>query len=236
VGSFEGQMTTRSYDVQVHAPHSPFQVLLNTRSYDARVITPLEEMNSLAELDYADSGWFFVRGLTGNRRDGLVVVKTPSISTSESFSVTLTTGPHVPHIAMNDCASSSEAVDPQAFDFDNLTGLVTVRGNSSACLSVGEDKDLDSGTAAVEILPCEPGNVKQSWDFSSDGGLRLRSDASRCVDLDRNDRMAEMYYCNSHNMNWLYDGDSGHIISGYDGSCMTPTSPNRARHPTFTYV
>jgi hypothetical protein len=237
VGSFKGQMTTRSYDVRVHAPNAPFQVLLTDAT---GTITILEEMRSLAELDYAASGWFFVKGFTGNHRGGLVVVKTPSIATKESFSVTLTTGTHVPHIALRDCGSSSEAVDPQVFDFDNNTGLVTLRGNSSACLSVGEDRDPDSGTAAVEILPCAPGNAKQSWDFTSEGYLRLRSDAAHCVDLDRTDRMAEMYTCYgppaNPNQKWTHDGTSGRITSGVDGSCMTAASPDGIKQQRVTFV
>merc|ERR1712137_325384 len=74
-GTFDGQLASRAYDLRIHAPHSPFEVELVV----AGTLSLLPEMNSLAELDYAENGWFFVKGLTGGHKGGVVVVKTPSI-------------------------------------------------------------------------------------------------------------------------------------------------------------
>lgn len=88
---------------------------------------------------------------------------------------------------------------------------------------MGVDKDPDSGTPALEILGCDPGNSGQLWVFTG-GHLKLKSGAHGCVDLDGKDRHAEMYACGStlpDNQHWTFDGATGHITTAVDNSCMT---------------
>jgi len=220
-GNFDGQLSSRTYDIRVHAPHAPFDVVFESNAADVNAgATSLSQMNSLAELDYAESGWFFVKGFTGSHKGGVVVVKTTKIPVIESFSVTLTVGPHVPHIVVKSCDTSIS--DSQAFDFSQTSGQITLRSNSSACLSVGVDKDPGSGTPALEILGCDA-NSEQQWVFDS-GRLKLTSGAHGCVDLDGSNHHAEMYSCGStlrDNQHWMYDTTTGYITNAGDGTCMT---------------
>jgi len=217
VGTYKGQLPARSYDFRVHGPHAPFEVLLTKNGS----VTSLPMKNSLSELDYASNGWFFVKGFIGNRKGGMTVVKTPSLAIDEAFSVTLSTGPNVPHISLNACKASSA----QAFDISTGNGQISLRSNSSSCLSVGADKDSDSGTPALEMLACNTSNVNQIWVLEESGNLHLKSDASKCVDLDRNDRRAEMYSCGGPpaqvNQRWIWHNVSGQIVTALDNSCMT---------------
>jgi len=217
IGTYKGQLHARSYDIRVHGPHAPFEVLLKSNS---SVLT-LPQKNSLAELGFAPSGWFFVKGFTGDHKGGVTVVKTTSLPVDEAFSVTLSTGPNVPHISLNSCETSST----QAFDISTITGQISLRSNSSSCLSVGIDKDSDSGTPSVEMLPCDVSNVKQIWVLQKNGNLHLKSDASKCVDLDGADRRAEMYACGGPpaqvNQRWSWDNVTGQIATALDNSCMT---------------
>jgi len=222
IGKFKGQLAARAYDIRVHAPHAPFEVMLesNTANANAGVIM-LPQMNSLSELDYAESGWFFVKGFTGNHKGGVVVVKTAKMTVAESFSVTLSEGPHVPHIVVKSCDASIS--DNQAFDYSQTSGQITLRSNSSACLSVGVDKDPGSGTPALEILGCDSSNTEQQWVFD-EGHLKLKSGAHGCVDLDGSNHHAEMYSCGStlrDNQHWIYDTTTGYITTAVDGTCMT---------------
>eukprot|EP00927_Polykrikos_kofoidii_P065306 TRINITY_DN61084_c0_g1_i1.p1 TRINITY_DN61084_c0_g1~~TRINITY_DN61084_c0_g1_i1.p1 ORF type:complete len:948 (-),score=131.73 TRINITY_DN61084_c0_g1_i1:83-2926(-) len=237
---FDGQLSLRSYDFRIHAPHEPFEVLLesNAAGAEAGEIIKLPKKGSLSELDYAESGWFFVQGFTGNKKGGVVVVKTSKIFITKSFSVSLTTGPHVPHITLKSCSSSQN--NSQQFAYCSMSGLITMRSNSSACLSVGADKDPASGTPTLEILPCSSGDPQQQWDFNG-GFLKLRSGAFGCVDLDTTDFRAEMYSCGSSlrsNQNWTFNSTTGHITTYLDGRCMTaaflttsPTSVDAAKKP-----
>jgi len=220
-GKFDGQLSSRSYDIRVHAPHAPFEVLLESNAADVNAgVTTLSQMNSLSELDYAESGWFFVKGFTGNHKGGVVVVKTAKIPIIESFSVTLTVGPHVPHIVVKSCDASVS--DSQAFDLFP-SGLIALRSNFSSCLSVGVDKDPGSGTPALEMLACDSANSEQLWVFD-EGQLKLKSGAHGCVDLDGTNHHAEMYSCGSTlraNQNWTHDTTTGYITTALDGTCMT---------------
>jgi len=219
VGSFQGQLQARSYDLRIHYPNLPFQVQMTDASGD---VTMVPEMSSLSELDYAQVGWFFSRGTVGNGKGGVVVVKTPSVSTRDAFSVTVLTGPHVPHITLRDCSQNG---DGQAFDYAEDTGLITLRGNSSSCLSVGVDKDPFSRTPAVEMLDCDSAmNSQQQWVFTEVKNLKLQSDASKCIDYESHGR-AEMYSCGGPpaqpNQAWTWDKTTGHITSAKDSRCMT---------------
>jgi len=54
-GSFKGQITSRGYQFQVHAPESPSSVSLKDGGKD----TALQEYTSLDDLNKASSGWYF---------------------------------------------------------------------------------------------------------------------------------------------------------------------------------
>lgn len=221
IGTFDGHLSARSYDIRVHSPHSPFAVGLTNAAGE---MSTLPEMNSLAQLDYAEQGWFFVKGFTGGRKGGVVVVKTSSISTSEGFSVMLSAGANVPHISLTDCNATKS--DVQSFDFAESSGEIRLRSNSSSCLTMSSEKDADSGTPALEMLPCAADSSSlQQWNFTTYSNLNLRSDGTRCVDFDRSDRKAIIYNCGGPppqiNQVWSWESGTGRIVSGLDGSCFT---------------
>lgn len=214
VGSFAGQLEERVYDVRVHMGRTPSEVLLH-----GAVETSLPEQQSLAALDYAASGWFFCKV------DKVVHVKTPSISTASAFTVELSTGPLVPHISLQKCTKAASQTFEKASD-----GRITLRGDTSSCMTASTDKDLDSGTPALEMQACDASkDDSQQWMHDEVGRLHLLSDANNksCIDLDRSDRMAEMYGCRAASVNqmYVYDPAYGSFTISCDGTCMTTTQP-----------
>lgn len=213
LGDFSGKLAQRAYDVRVHTQKPPSIVMLHSAADDVT----LPEQQSLAALDYAASGWFFCKV------DKVVHVKTPSISTASAFVVELSTGPLVPHIALRKCAKSASQTFEKADD-----GRITLRGDTSSCMTVSADRDSDSGTPALEMLPCDPSkDAKQKWIHDASNTLRLQSDDGHCIDLDGTDHNAEMYGCGNGqpNQQWIYDPAYGSFTSNADSTCMTVSEP-----------
>jgi len=213
VGDFSGKLAQRAYDIRVHTLKPPSIVTLHSSKGDVN----LAEQQSLATLDYVASGWFFCKV------DKVVHVKTPSISTSAKVVVELSTGPMVPHVASQECTKSASQTWSKASD-----GRITLRGDTSTCLTVSTDKDSDSGTPALEMVPCDASlDDKQKWSHDNSNNLRLVSDADHCIDLDRTDHMAEMYGCGNAqpNQQWIYESKYGAFTNAADGTCFTVTGP-----------
>jgi len=213
VGDFSGKLAQRAYDIRVHTLKPPSIVTLHSSKGDVN----LAEQQSLATLDYVASGWFFCKV------DKVVHVKTPSISTSSAVVVELSTGPMVPHVASQECTKSASQTWSKASD-----GRITLRGDTSTCLTVSTDKDSDSGTPALEMVPCDASlDDKQKWSHDNSNNLRLVSDADHCIDLDRTDHMAEMYGCGNAqpNQQWIYESKYGAFTNAADGTCFTVTGP-----------
>lgn len=213
VGDFSGKLAQRAYDIRVHTHKPPSIVILHGAKGDVN----LAEQQSLASLDYVTSGWFFCKV------DKVVHVKTPSMPTSSAFVVELSTGQLVPHVALRECTKAASQTFSKASD-----GRITLRGDTSLCMTVSNDKDSDSGTPALEMLPCDPSlDDKQKWSHDDSNTLRLLSDADHCIDLDRTDHMAEMYGCGNQqpNQQWTYDSKYGSFTSAADGTCMTMSEP-----------
>lgn len=214
-GRFQGQYSTRAYQLKVHLPKPTYSVLLRREGQN----TTLKQMSSLAQLDYATAGWFFSKALLG----GIVHVKTPVLTTAEPFAVDLSTQSQYPHIFMQPCNGGKD----QSFIYDPASGFVKLSSDQASCLTVGDDKDVASGTPAVEMQPCE----NQKWILDDDSGnMHPSTDHSKCIDIDAADHGAEIYPCGhlqaNQRFNFTDDGSGvGHHSGTFrrisDGACMT---------------
>jgi hypothetical protein len=217
-GSFEGQPTLRGYLLQVHMPKPPQSVLLRR---DGRNAT-LRPMSSSSALDFAESGWFFSQAVAG----GVAYIKAPSLPISSPWTVHISTRSKYPHVFLRPCDGTST----QSFMFDPASGYIKLNSDQSSCLTVGADKDFQSGTPAVEMQPCSG----QKWQLDlSTGNLHPATDLSKCIDVDSVDHAAEIYQCGhlqgNQRFNFTDDGSGvGHHSGTFrkvdDGTCMTVVS------------
>ncbi|WP_326769109.1 hypothetical protein OG978_35300 [Streptomyces sp. NBC_01591] len=75
MGSYEGKVSARSYDLTVHGKNAPSQVVMDH--------SRLHRLNSAAEFAAAGSGWFT------DPATGITEIKTPPVSTGRGFTVEL---------------------------------------------------------------------------------------------------------------------------------------------------
>merc|ERR1711907_485571 len=177
-------------------------------------------MSSFSQLDYAHSGWFFSKAL---RHGGSVHVKLPPLPTDVPFTVDLSTQSQYPHIFMQPCNGGKE----QSFMYDPASSFIKLNSDQASCLTVGKDKDLASGTPAVEMQPC----VDQKWIVDTvSGNIHPSKDSKKCIDIDAQDHGAEIYPCGhlqaNQRFNFTDDGSGvGHHSGTFrrisDGTCMT---------------
>ena len=226
VGSFRGQLQMRGWWLNVRALAPPLIVLLATSGGGAPVTLP--EMQSEAELEAADSGWYHDASL----QRGLLMVKVHAMPAANGFTVTLSNGPSYPHIGTEDCDTPSHhQVENQKFAFDVATGKFRVvppgGGNATDCLTVGADKDPDSRTPALEVQPCSAAlDAAQSFTLTASNQLALAADATTCLDQDVTVHRVITYGCHDPgspgNQAWSVnpDGASQHVVSLQNGLCM----------------
>merc|ERR1712113_1307117 len=96
---------------------------------------------SLDALDFATSGWFFSNALLG----GVLHVKIPSLPTDSPFSVELSMATKYPEIFLLPCNGGKE----QSFMFDPVSGYIKLNSGGAPCVTIGKDKNLDSGAPAL---------------------------------------------------------------------------------------
>merc|ERR1712003_208628 len=174
----------------IHTPKPTNSVLLFQGSQN----TTLKQVGSLSALDYAPSGWFFSKALLG----GIVHVKLPSLPTNAPFTVDLSTQSQFPHIFMQPCNGGKE----QSFMYDPASGFIKLISDQASCLTVGEDKDLASGTPAVEMQPC----FDQKWIVDAlSGNIHPATDSNKCIDIDAQDHGAEIYPCGHFQANQRFN-------------------------------
>ncbi|CAK0885625.1 unnamed protein product [Prorocentrum cordatum] len=224
VGSFEGQPAARGYLLQAHMPKPPYSVLLwrDGKNYTLRA------MSSSSALDFSESGWFFSQAVAG----GIAYIKTPSLPTADPWSLQISTRSKYPHVFFRQCDGTSA----QSFMFDPTSGYIKLNSDQSSCLTIGTDKDFQSGTPAVEMQPCSG----QKWQLDlSTGNLHPASDLSKCIDVDAADHAAEIYQCGhlqgNQRFNFTYDGSGvGHHSGTFrrvdDGTCMTAVNNPAGGH------
>jgi len=191
---------------------------------------PLEEVGSLSSLDFAPSGWFFSMTLLG----GIVHVKTLLLQIDAPFRVELSMGPQYPRVFMLPCNGSTE----QSLMHDPASGYIKLSADQNSCLAIGKDKDVASGTPAVELQPCGD----QKWQFDADtGNIHPSGESQKCVDVDASDRGAEIYPCGhlqaNQCFNFTNDGRGfGHHTGNFreraDGTCMTVVHNPATLQPT----
>lgn len=214
-GRFEGQVAARAYRMKIHTPKPTNNVFL----WQGCENTTLKAVGSLSALGYVSAGWFFSNALLG----GIVHVKTPPMQTDTQVRVELSDATRYPHIFLLPCDGSKE----QSFMFDPASGYIKLNSDQSTCLVIGDDKDMDSGTPAVELQPC--GGQTWKFDRTSDN-IHPMGNLQQCIDVDANDHGAEIYSCGNlqanQRFNFTSDGSgSGHHSGTFrrldDGTCMT---------------
>ena len=98
-GSFAGQLTSRGWWMNVRCVTPPLAVVLAGGSGPGA----LPEMQSEAELEAADFGWYHDASL----QRGLLMVKLSNMAPAQPFVVTLSNGPSFAHIGTEECDSPS---------------------------------------------------------------------------------------------------------------------------------
>merc|ERR1719291_96564 len=182
----------------------------------------IRPMSSSSALDFAESGWFFSQAVAG----GIAYIKTAALPISSPWTLQISTRSKYPHVFFRPCDGTSA----QSFMFDLASGYIKLNSDQSSCLTIGTDKDFQSGTPAVEMQPCSG----QKWQLDlSTGNLHPATDASKCIDVDSDDHAAEIYQCGhlqgNQRFNFTDDGSGvGHHSGTFrrvdDGTCMTVVS------------
>ena len=127
------------------------------------------------------------------------------------------------HFLVTGCKGSA-----QMFQWRTSTSSFALRDMPSLCLTVGEDKDPDSGTSSLELQPCT-GNVSQAFVFNASNKNIVHLASGDCFDLDQTDGRVELYSCNipvSPNQQWTPPTNesvpSPIFSESSQGECMTP--------------
>ena len=182
-GSFAGQLASRGWWLNVRCRSPPLVVLLAAGGGGAP--TALPEMQSEAQLEYSDFGWYHDTSLQQGV-GGLLMVKLSGMAAAAGFQVTLSSGPSYPHIGTEDCDTPiHHQVENQKFAWDGASGKFTVVGGANTCLTVGKDKDPDSHTPALEVQPCAAAaDGAQQFVPQASGQLALKADSTTCLDQD----------------------------------------------------
>lgn len=145
-GEFAGKLRERSYHLQVHTKRAPQTVTVNGDL--------LTRVGSFASLDAASTGWFFTRVEFG----GVVYVKPPPTSTSESVTVVLGQGPNYKHICLEECVEAGHPkYNDQSFSVTKGDQALVIKeaiGKDPQCLTFGVEKD--TGWCLHNALSSEP--------------------------------------------------------------------------------
>ena len=222
-GSFDGQLASRGWWLNVRARAPPLDVVF---AAGAAAPALLPQMQSEAELEYSAQGWFYDYSL----QKGLLMVKVSGVAAADGFVVTLSNGPSYAHIGTETCDSPlHRQVEEQRFAFDAGTGRFSV-ANSSSCLTIGEDKDPDSHTPALEVQACSDSLAdRQQFVALASGQIAFKSDNSQCLDQDMSDSRVIAYGCHDPgspgNQAWTIDAATHHVVSVANGLCMCVWPP-----------
>lgn len=225
VGSFDGQLASRGWFLNVRCRSAPLAVELVVDGGGAPRALP--QMQSEAELEYADEGWFHNPVL----QHGLLSVKLSGMAAAAGFSVTLSNGPSFAHIGTETCDTPSHhQVENQKFQYDAASSKFFVLANGGApsgqCLTVGQDRDPDSHAPALEVQDCGAAlDARQQFAaVAASGQISLLADATTCLDQDVSDLRVITYGCHDPgspgNQAWDLDGATSHIVSKQNGLCM----------------
>jgi alpha-glucosidase len=219
-GSFDGQLASRGWFIEVRSRSSPLSVVVVSGADGTPVELPAAQ--SEAELSYLPAGFFFNPAL----QRGLLQVKLSAMAAADGFVVTLSNGPSYSHIGTETCDTPlHRQVEEQRFAFDAAKGTFTVGNASSSCLTIGADKDPDSHTPALEVQDCSTDLAdRQSFTLLASGQLAFKSDATTCLDQDVSDFRVIAYGCHDPsspgNQGWKIDATTQHVISAANGLCM----------------
>jgi hypothetical protein len=221
-GTFDGQLSSRGWWLDVRCKSSPLDVVLVS---GASAPVELPEMQSEAELEYARQGWYF----DASQQNGLLMVKLSGMGAGTGFMLTLSNGPSYSHIGTEACDTPTHhQVEEQRFTF-NAAGTLTV-ANSTGCLTIGLDKDPDSHAPALEVQDCASAlSDRQQFVLLPSGQLALKADEAQCLDSDVSDSRVIQYACHDPsspgNQAWTIDARTAHVVNGASGLCMAVFSP-----------
>jgi len=219
-GSFDGQLASRGWFIEVRARSSPLNVVVVAGADGAPVQLPAAQ--SAAELAYLPAGFFFNPEL----QRGLLQVKLSGMAAADGFVVTLSNGPSYAHIGTETCDTPlHRQVEEQRFALNAEQGTFAVGNSSSSCLTIGLDKDPDSHTPALEVQDCSSDLAdRQSFVVLASGQIAFKSDPTTCLDQDVSDDRVIAYGCHDPsspgNQGWVLDAKTQHVISAANGLCM----------------
>jgi alpha-glucosidase len=224
-GTFNGQLTSRGWWLNIRCKNPPLIVTLSGGGVDPMII-PM--MQSESELEYNSFGWYHDDSLqTGV--GGILMVKMSGLVSDQAFTVTLSNGPSYPHIGTEDCDTPSHhQVENQKFVYDSTSSKFFVEPvSSNLCLTIGQDNDPDSHTPALEVQACSS-TLDDSQQFviiSSSNQIALKSDSSTCLDQDVSVNRVIKYSCHDQgspgNQAWAVNPNATeHIASLANGLCM----------------
>ena len=205
--------------------------------------TVIPACNSLPTVDYLPMGWTWQHFASPNANNNkakksVIYIRTPPMPADQDFTVTLSSGARSDHVGLEDCDTvQHHQIQPQKFAFDKESGQIAQFGtppcmtgtepNVCKCITVGQDKDPNSNTPAIEMQKCgdKAFKNKQEWAMNSAGQISLVSNPKSCVDVDSGDKMLEIYSCHAlgsaGNQAFTLDAATGHIeAKGYAGMCM----------------
>ncbi len=222
-GTFNGQLSSRGWWLDVRCKSSPLDVVLVS---GASASVELPEMQSEAELEYSSTGWFF----DDSQQNGLLMIKLSGMAAAAGFTLTLSNGPSYAHVGTETCDTPTHhQVEEQRFTFNAATGTFTV-ANSTGCLTIGLDKDPDSHAPALEVQDCAPAlSDRQQFVLLPSGQLALKSDETQCLDQDVSDSRVIEYGCHDPstpgNQAWTIDPVTSHVVNSVNSLCMAVFPP-----------
>ena len=147
----------------------------------------------------------------------------------------LSDGPSYPHIQTEACDTPAHRqTEAQRFGYDASTKRITLlpgphdaAGDAAdQCLTIGQDKDPDSGTKAVELQACDDGkDAAQQWALQPSGQISSVASAGKtCLDQDVSVHRVITYGCHAAsapgNQAWRLDNATAHVVSVQNGLCM----------------
>jgi alpha-glucosidase len=229
-GTYNGQLSSRGWWLNVRCKNPPLVVTLNGGGVDPMIV-PM--MQSESELEYSSFGWYHDQSLqTGV--GGLLMIKLSSLLSTQGFIVTLSNGPSYPHIGTEDCDTPSHhQVENQKFFYDTSSSKFLVEPVSgNLCLTIGQDNDPDSHTPSLEIQACSS-TLDDSQQFviiSASNQIALKSDTTTCLDQDVSVNRVIKYSCHDPsspgNQAWSINPNATeHITSLANGLCMYVLAP-----------